>query len=1204
MDREAMRSPVRPVSSRGHGLSTVPELERSASRNSINFSYPMNSRPNSPSPPPSPPIRREVSTSLAQQLSESPGSQAGNRLVKGRGPTDKRNTGTAGAGQPRTAVAAAQAAILPVPTSTQDQMPSPPRPVMVKRPSTVPEDYQGEERAEANIDARYRMDRTRTRNLSPSTDQNRSPTIRATITPGPQIIKSPPTCERSNPPLLDQTVMSPASNRSVESERELAKLSRVRQPSSSPGRSARFSTQLSVIGTGEQLHQPPPRSVSPVKSAMKHSTQGSLSPDRVPGPVGRPGPASSDMSDGTSVGSDDGLRIGGSKRKPVKVSFDDEAEVMGVAASPPTSPEDMLPESPGRTKSKATWFGVGKKKSTTLDNVVGSDEFDEVLKPRPALPSFGSIRGMKDDELPEPARDEPSDNESTASSGSNAVVPGWSFANDHAIGGILASAQPGKGQGLAEKIDHAPLPLLVKTAEDQSAADPGNEFVPEIRPAWVDRMQTADFTPKSKQVAASVAAAAAALAPVTAESSSAVPAVAAEPSTSDVEKGRSSLEGYNVPGGFPQTSLEFDPKTSSATTTPVTTVTPKKKGKRKSHDRSGSGSSSSVVIDEYGMPVATSRGTDDESGDSVYSDAAEEAEGHGFGSINAIVDEQTNIAGAEATTITNSLSNAGELAIVPEESQQMIGRAVSPPLTSTIPYVPDSPDTVDEPLPFSSPYPPFPIKRKPVKAKPASGAGSGGVSRSQTTTGKKNSRPVSMGGAGGVSFSQEATNGAPRDAAPMRQRAGQEKKRPVSIGPVVPNGKVGGTKDAHRPTTSDSSANFRRADVLGSPHKRDGQNYTMRRTMRSGSQEPRVQFTSDRPTSPEERRPMSSESGSGMMRTTLRNGNSKGVRPSFLTGKSPSKLPSRKKITRPGNLFSSSRFEDSDDDELDKGRIRNFRSRFADSSDEEDAGPDTLRPVRGIPRRQDMQDGESTELEDSSDEEKQQQRTAVPGGGNTTSPQKQSASNNNNNNSGPTHPSGLAAVARSRGVSREELEDFLHQPSRKPGIFSLFSLRKPRNNSEPKLRKASTGGGGGAAAAATRPEPVPEDPVQHTRGGSAATTVTANNNDQPPEEETAAEAKTARRGSRIWAGDGWPLRSNNSERDGQTEDAAGPVSSNHDASGTAAAGLEAKERPKSPGQRRSSHFPKRGATMARDVVIAGSGRRKRFPRLRRAFGLS
>lgn len=1195
-----MRSPVRPVSSRGQGLSTVPELERSANRNSINFSYPMNSRPNSPSPPPSSPIPREVSTSLAQQLSEPPGSEAGNRLVKAGGPTDKRTTGTAGAGQPRTAVAAAQAAIVPVPTSTQDQMPSPPRPVMVKRPSTVPEDYQGEESAEANIDARNRMDLTRARNLSPSTEQNRSLTIRATVTPEPQIIKSPPTPERSNPPLLDQTVVSPASNRSVESERELAKLSRVRQPSSSPGRSARFSTQLSVIGTGEQLHHPPPRSVSPVKSAMKHSSQGSLSPDRIPG---RPGPASSDMSDGTSVGSDDGLRIGGFKRKPVKVSFDDEAEVMGVAASPPTSPEDMLPESPpGRSKSKSTWFGVGKKKPTALDNVVGSDGFDEVLKPRPALPSFGSIRGMKDDELPEPARDEPSDNESTASSGSNAVVPGWAFANDHAIGGALASAQPEKGQGLAEKIDHPPLPLPVKT-EDQTAADPAKEFVPEIRPAWVDGMQAADFTPKSKEVAASPA-----LAPVTAESSSAAPGIAGESSTPDVGKGRSSLEGYNVPGGFPRTSLEFDPKTSSATTTPVTTVTPKKKGKRKSHDRSGSGSSSSVMIDENGMPVAISRGTDDESGDSVYSDAAEEVEGYGFGSINAIVDEQTNIAGAEATTTTNSLSNAGELATVPEESQQMIGRAVSPPLTSTVPYVPDSPDTVDEPLPFSSPYPPFPIKRKPVKAKPASGSGSGGVSRSQTTTGKKNWRQVSVGGAGGVSFSQEATNGAPLDAALMRQRTGQEKKRPVSMGPVVSNGKVGGTEDAHRPTASDSSANFRRADVPGSPHRRDGQNHTMRRTMRSGSQEPRVQFTSDRPTSPEGRRPKSSESGSGMMRTTLRNGNSKGVRPSFFsTGKSPSKSPSRKKITRgPGNLFSSSRFEDSDDDELNEGRMRNFRSRFADSSDEEDAGPDTLRPVRGIPRRQGMQDGESTELEDSSDEEKQQQRTAVPGGGSATSPWKQSASNNNNNNSGPTHPSGLAAVARSRGVSREELEDFLHQPSRKPGIFSRFSLRKPRNNPEPKLRKASTGvggGGGGGAAAATRPEPVPEDPVQHTRGGSVTTTVRANQ----PLEETTTEAKTARRGSRIWAGDGWPLRSNNSERDGQTEDAAGPVSSNHDASGTAAAGLEAKERPKSPGQRRSgegSHFPKRGATMARDVVIAGSGRRKRFPRLRRAFGLS
>ncbi|EYE98387.1 uncharacterized protein EURHEDRAFT_528334 [Aspergillus ruber CBS 135680] len=49
-----------------NGLGTVHELERSGSRNSINFSYPMASRPISPSPPPSPQCQHPVPTSLAE----------------------------------------------------------------------------------------------------------------------------------------------------------------------------------------------------------------------------------------------------------------------------------------------------------------------------------------------------------------------------------------------------------------------------------------------------------------------------------------------------------------------------------------------------------------------------------------------------------------------------------------------------------------------------------------------------------------------------------------------------------------------------------------------------------------------------------------------------------------------------------------------------------------------------------------------------------------------------------------------------------------------------------------------------------------------------------------------------------------------------------------------------------------------------------
>ena len=139
VDREATRSPPRPVSSRGNGLTTVPELERPASRSSINFSYPMNARPNSPSPPPSPPTRREP-VSLAQQLSSggSP-SQAPNRPVKRtRSIVEKRHSSApAFPAQPPvgTAVAAAQAAIVP---SSSGQAPASPRPVLIRRPTTVP----------------------------------------------------------------------------------------------------------------------------------------------------------------------------------------------------------------------------------------------------------------------------------------------------------------------------------------------------------------------------------------------------------------------------------------------------------------------------------------------------------------------------------------------------------------------------------------------------------------------------------------------------------------------------------------------------------------------------------------------------------------------------------------------------------------------------------------------------------------------------------------------------------------------------------------------------------------------------------------------------------------------------------------------------------------------------------------------------------
>jgi hypothetical protein len=66
--------------------------------------------------------------------------------------------------------------------------------------------------------------------------------------------------------------------------------------------------------------------------------------------------------------------------------------------------------------------------------------------------------------------------------------------------------------------------------------------------------------------------------------------------------------------------------------------------------------------------------------------------------------------------------------------------------------------------------------------------------------------------------------------------------------------------------------------------------------------------------------------------------------------------------------------DDSDDDDRTRGQKPSFfRSRFADSDDDEPSSraviPADLTPVRGIPRRRDQQDGDSTDLSDEDDDD-------------------------------------------------------------------------------------------------------------------------------------------------------------------------------------------------------------------------------------------
>lgn len=148
-----------------------------------------------------------------------------------------------------------------------------------------------------------------------------------------------------------------------------------RVQSVSPARTPHF------MATPETLtvrHQPPPRSVSPRKSALKHSSMSSIEP-RGPSP-----------SDGGSfrlseVSNDEEQP----RKKGNRVSFDEGSNVVLGQSTTLPSDSPMIPS----PQVKRSWFNIGRGKKKDVHATDEDD--DEVMKPRPALPSFGSVRERK-----------------------------------------------------------------------------------------------------------------------------------------------------------------------------------------------------------------------------------------------------------------------------------------------------------------------------------------------------------------------------------------------------------------------------------------------------------------------------------------------------------------------------------------------------------------------------------------------------------------------------------------------------------------------------------------------------------------------------------------------------------------------------------------------------------------------------------------
>lgn len=1274
------------------GLSSVPELERTgtSSRSSINFSYPMNARQTSPRQSPVPSeasqsrpgeqssehrlspdgtagVQQEVSQTAESPVKKktrmlAPVSAEGNNLAggaasghtagtavsatqaassateetpiaDGQGPapgTQLGNESKPNEKRKRRTIAVMQnnitryeqqdlavgLAVDPEDNDDSHQQVSP-RPVPRKRPSTVHEDHEAEERAEALESPGEILNRSladgkvRNGDISTSAQPVKGP-AHAISQDEPLVVQGLSATETAHEPLAWQ----PSEDRfSAESRPEESRSDR--PPSTSPNRSARFSAQLAVAGIGESLHQPPPRSVSPVKSAMKQSPPQSLSPDRRAGIMSRSGGAPSEISDATSVASDDGSRFG-SRKKAAKVSFDDEAEIVGVAASPPTSPEEIVPSSPpGKNKPKTNWFGLGKKKVSPLDNSSG-DEYDEVLKPRPALPSFGSIRGTREVE-PEPTREVISNNESTVRSITQITALEMSLSNDHAIGGILANAKPVTSQEHIEPDRSSePLPLEVKSLEGSGYASNSARESPTRGLNQVSIQMDQKQEPVSEgfltanQVQQTTTAES--IQPMSAakQNSSSIPAIAIQPATPRVEEGRLSLELQRMPGGFPSSSSQVNVQ----------------------------GNSEIRLRDQVsfaGASTADTSDSDEESGESIYSDAAEDLsdlEGDGFGSINAIMQSSmTATAGlAMAAAPSSPVRQTSQTTTSDSVGKQGESSVDVPSNVATQPVTPagDQQERLQSSRIEKGKVAQLEAPLESVESRPLESSQLWPIrpSTADTSAGRgilKSTRPMTADPYEGARLrkalhSQYGQKMSPRQRqsmsvspTPRQQRAApdEKKKRPVSSGALLENGfHLSSTREQgsavlpgtlRRKTSygSDSSSSFKRSRRAS---RSDGQ-YTLRTTMRGDSRSPRVLSPAGRSASPGERRPFSAGSGAGTLRTTLRGPGGVGSQKFFGFGKHL-----RAKSTRESGSQFMSRFDDSDD-EGESRRPRMFRSRFEDSSDDEPK-PRPLRPVRGIPRRQGTYDGDSTDLEDSSEDEAHRTRPATAAAG---------------------EPSEIAA-ATVRSMTQEELEDLLSRSRRKgkPGLFSRLSIsRRSRRQRDWGIHKSEL------ESPARRDTPLERSRLEldHMRGDhflnggftpQVVTTVTA--------EQRPSSPKLQKRSSLLlMGGDSWPLRglgskeTDSSPRTGQDYDqkrssrilserprTSGGTTKNGSADvdgrpGTVAGMVEGEASDIPWAARLRSEIHDRNDTdsagTASDVVLGRNGRKKRFPLLRKAFGL-
>ncbi|KAM7211583.1 hypothetical protein V8F06_013027 [Rhypophila decipiens] len=484
VEQAIIGAPQKPVKTRRKRQTSQNSAGSHLAQGTVGRSKSLSSRPDSelesiPAKPRAFPLKSDARPEI-QEYAEEPAVKAiitSPRIEAKRFEQQRANTANTSTSQSRVPETAEviEPVLLSSPRTTVRRQPS------VVREESEPEDWDSPKEVQKNVSEALDSVPSRQRVHETTQPATRTePEDRTTYRPIVPPLAAPALQDSQTRGLADTAVIVPAKPQSPEIS-ETSKSFRDRTQSISPPRQAHFAPIHSSLSV---MHSPPPRSVSPRKSALKHT-----SPSR----GASPSDEASDASLGLARRDDQPI----TRKKSVRVSFDDgNTVVVGESASTNESDSPMV-ASPQTRRPWYSSIGRAKKELGSLDD-------DEVMKPRPALPSFGSIRDKKPRDFSPVEVERPlvrpmlESAYSPVSTGSPSLAPSiastvaedrksdlvpLAHSNDHAVGAVLGKAFETRVEGPARIHDpREPLPPVVTSVEgtgylsDSSSTSSNSEF--------------------------------------------------------------------------------------------------------------------------------------------------------------------------------------------------------------------------------------------------------------------------------------------------------------------------------------------------------------------------------------------------------------------------------------------------------------------------------------------------------------------------------------------------------------------------------------------------------------------------------------------------------------------------------------------------------------------------------------------------------